>query len=127
MKKQEKLFKIGDIVVIAALLLLSLLIFLSSLPSRSKTAAQAVISVNGEEYGRYPLSADREITIEQEGHRNTVEIKDGKVFMKEADCPDKSCVKQGKITKNGEVIVCLPARITVTLEGDREQVDAVVY
>ncbi len=127
MKKQEKLFKVGDIVVIAALLLVSLLIFLSSLPTRNKTAAEAVICVDGEEYGRYSLSRDREIVIEQEGHRNTVEIKDGKVFMKEADCPDRSCVRQGKITKNGEVIVCLPARITVTLDGAREQVDAVVY
>ena len=127
MKSKEKTIKIGDIIVIAALLLLSLVIFLSSLPSQCSDAAEAVVTVNGEEYGRYPLSADCEITVEQNGFINIIEIKDGAVRVKSADCPDKTCVNQGWITRGGEVIVCLPARLTVTLVGADEQLDSIVY
>lgn len=127
MKKQEKLIKIGDIIVIGLLLALSAVIFLSSLPSRNQEVEEAVVSIDGQEYGRYPLDTDREITVEQNGHTNVIEIKNGAVRVVSADCPDKTCVSQGWITQGGEVIVCLPARLTVTLEGAKTQVDAVVY
>mgnify|MGYP000590388048 CR=1 FL=1 len=35
--------------------------------------------------------------------------------MKEADCPDKYCVKQGKITKTRQNIVCLPHKVVVEI------------
>ncbi len=127
MKKQEKLIKIGDIIVIGLLLVLSALIFLSSLPSRNREVEEAVVSINGQEYGRYPLDTDREITVEQNGHTNVIEIKNGAVRVVSADCPDKTCVSQSWITQGGEVIVCLPARLTVTLEGAKTQMDSVVY
>lgn len=127
MKKEERILKVGDIIVIAALLVLSVVIFLSSLPSQNREAAYAVVRIDGEEYGRYALSSDNEIVIEQNGHVNIIEIKDGAVRMKSADCPDKTCVRQGYITGGGEVIVCLPARLTVTLEGAGTQLDSVTY
>ncbi len=127
MKNQEKIIKIGDIIVIALLLALSLVIFLSSLPSKNREMAEAVISVDGQEYARYPLSTDREIKIEQNGHVNIIEIKNGAVRVKTADCPDKTCVNQGFIKKGGEVIVCLPAKLTITLSGADSPLDAVVY
>ena len=38
-------------------------------------------------------------------------------MMKDADCPDRLCVKQGSISKNGESIVCLPHKVIVTVTG----------
>lgn len=35
--------------------------------------------------------------------------------MKEADCPDKYCVKQGEINKIRQNIVCLPHKIVVEI------------
>ncbi len=127
MKKEERIIKLGDVIVIALLLTASLIIFLSSLPSRSKEITEAIISVDGQEYARYPLDTDREIKIEQNGHVNIIEIKDGAVRVKSADCPDRTCVNQGFIEKGGEVIVCLPARLTVTLDKTDSQFDSVVY
>ena len=127
MKNNEKIIKAGDIVVIALLLVLSLIIFLTSLPSKSTPAATVVVSVDGEIYGRYSIDKDREITVESRGHVNIIEINGGAVRVKSADCPDRTCVSQGWISKGGEVIVCLPARLTVTLEGGQEQVDTIVY
>ncbi len=127
MKKEEKIIKLGDIIVIAVLLMASLAIFISSLPSENKEVAEAVVSINGQEYARYPLDTDAVFTVEQEGHINVIEIQNGAVRVKSANCPDRTCVNQGFISKGGEVIVCLPARLTVTLDGAGEQIDTVVY
>ena len=46
-----------------------------------------------------------------------------------SDCPTQDCVHTGTITRSGQSIVCLPARIIVRLEGgepDVEGVDAVL-
>lgn len=127
MKKKEKIIKIGDVIVIGLLLAVSLCIFLCSLPSRSEDVGVAVVTVDGREYGRYPLDTDREIILRQNGYTNIIEIKGGTVRMSSADCPDKSCVSQGQISHGGQVIVCLPARITVTLEGTTGQIDSIAY
>ena len=44
-----------------------------------------------------------------------------------ADCPSQVCVYTGRITRPGQLIVCLPSRIVVRLEGGASDVpDAVV-
>lgn len=73
------------------------------------------ITVGGKIYGTYPLSDNKEIKIKSGGGFNTVKIESGKVYIKDADCKDKSCVKQGKI-KSGS-IVCLPHKLVVEVTG----------
>ena len=48
------------------------------------------------------------------------------VCIKEADCPDRLCVGQGRITKAGQSVICLPNRVSVYLTGEKAEVDAVV-
>ncbi len=80
--------------------------------------AEAVITVDGKEYGKYPLAVNKTITIDGEnGSRNVVEISSGEVFMKSASCPNQICVRTGKISKEGQSIVCLPNKVTVTISG----------
>lgn len=56
---------------------------------------------------------------------NTVLIeKDGATVTK-AKCPDKICVHTGKITKNGEAIICAPNKIMIEFKGNDKEVDAV--
>ena len=46
-----------------------------------------------------------------------------------SDCPTQDCVHTGMITRSGQSIVCLPARIVIRLEGgtvDPGAVDAVL-
>jgi hypothetical protein len=45
--------------------------------------------------------------------------------MIDADCPDKLCEKQGKISKNGQSIICLPNKIVIKINSDTDtDVDA---
>ena len=49
--------------------------------------------------------------------------------MEEADCPTQDCVHTGTITRAGQSIVCLPARIIIRLEGgtvDKDAPDVVI-
>ena len=69
-------------------------------------------------YGSYELGADREIDI---NGKNTCVIEDGKVYMKDADCPDKLCVHSRPIQNTGESIICIPNRVTLIISGGNSE------
>ena len=75
------------------------------------------ITVNGKEFGTYSLSEDREVLIEKDGRKNKVVIEDGKVRMEYSTCKNQICVHTGKISGAEQSIVCLPNRVSVTIEG----------
>ena len=81
MKKKETIF-IASILVIAGILWLGFRI------SGRRSHNTIRITVDGKEFGTYSLSKDQVIHI---GDTNVCEIKDGKVTMIEATCPDHYC------------------------------------
>ncbi|MBO5088098.1 MAG: NusG domain II-containing protein [Lachnospiraceae bacterium] len=52
------------------------------------------------------------------GITNTIVIENGQVYMKNANCPDQVCVKHKSISKHGEMIICLPNKVFVEIEGN---------
>lgn len=76
-----------------------------------------VIRVEGKIYGTYPLNKNKEIIIDVKKGYNKIEIKNGYVYMKDADCPDKYCVEQGRKSRAGSTIVCLPHKVTVQINA----------
>ena len=76
---------------------------------------------------RYLLSETVTVILETSYGNNTLQIKDGYASVVEADCPDKLCVKQKRISKSGESLICLPHRLVIQVAGEEEQaaVDAV--
>lgn len=111
-----------DIILIGTLLLISLLAFL--LFTSNETGAYVIVRINGEDCGHYSLS-DSGI-YDLNGGTNILVIEDGKAYLKDANCPDKLCVKQGKISNNGQCITCLPNKLTVTVYGGDSDVDFVI-
>lgn len=112
--------KKNDILLVGSLLLLSLAGFLfwrfTDAPGKT-----IVVRQNGEIIDRISLAENGRYSFHEGG--NVLVIRDGFAFMESADCPDRICVRQGRISRTGEVITCLPHRLTVTLEGEREDVD----
>ena len=106
-----------DIIVILSLLAVSigLLLLVFSL---SKRGAFVKVSVDGVECGIYSLSEEREISLN--GGTNILKIEGGKAFIVSADCPDRTCVNTGKISKVGQSIICLPNKVTVTVIGNAD-------
>ena len=56
--------------------------------------------------------------IYSENGVNTVTVEPGRVRISEADCPDKSCVRQGWISDGTMPIICLPHRLVIRLGTD---------
>lgn len=109
-----------DVIVVAALLLLSGILLLSMKANRQNGAC-AIVRVNGEEIARYSLDADG--TYPLNGGTNILVIENRSAHLIEADCPDKLCVRQGVIQYTGQCITCLPNKLTVTVEGADGGVD----
>ena len=117
-----------DLLLIGAVVLAALLFWLVPRAAGIFGGTEQVgllITVDGEEYGRYSLKKDQTIDIYG---TNVCEVKDGKVRMKEADCPDKLCIHQGAAYRQGESIVCLPNKVVLEIVGDsseENQLDAI--
>ena len=62
-----------------------------------------------------PLGQDATKTVTTDLGTNVIEIKDGRVHVEEADCPNQDCVHQGWIDAAGQQIVCLPHKLTVDI------------
>ncbi len=86
------------------------------------------ISKDGELIEQIDLSTvtNKQIKItSQDGHYNTVEIKDGQARVKEADCPNQICVKTGWLSRPGHTSFCAPNRLMITIKGQKNQVDTI--
>lgn len=97
-----------------ALLLLGLGSFLL-LQSSQKSGDTVVVTVDGTVYGTYPLSEDRTLTVDTGRGTNTLRIEGGRVWISEADCPNHDCVEKGAISSTGQIILCLPHKLSVTI------------
>ena len=83
--------------------------------------AVAVVTVDGVEYGRYPLSEDHTETIRfEDGSYNRVATQECYVSMPEAACPEQICVHHSRISRNKETIVCLPDKVVITIENGED-------
>lgn len=78
---------------------------------------EAIISRDGEEIYRLSLQEETHLSLEYNaGQTNEVVIRGGKVSVSNASCPDQLCVHQGKISKKGETIVCLPHKLVIEIK-----------
>ena len=95
------------------------------------TELTAVVSVDGVETERLALKAadGTERTIRAGGYTLRLRMTETEVWVESADCPTQDCVHTGHISRGGQSIVCLPARVILQLEGGAQVdtgVDAVI-
>ena len=108
-----------DIIIIAALLVCAAVLYIISQASFGAEASTVVATVDGKEVLRRPLAMENTYEIKQEdGSVNIIAVKDGAVFMQEANCRDGLCIRQGKMRNGAKTIVCLPHKLVVQLTGD---------
>jgi len=126
----EQRMKKNEIYLIGALLLVALAVSMgmSLFQGANTHNAEAVVLIDGEEYGRFPLDTDVIERIELPGGSyNVLEIKDGKADIIEASCPDGICVNHRPVSKQKQSITCLPNKLIVEIQnGEEPEVDAVV-
>ena len=127
MDHKPSFFNKADIFLAVALLLLGFG-SLALLRSGQKDGAFVRVTVDGALYGTYALSEERTVQIDTAYGSNTLRIEGGRVRMEEADCPNKDCVEKGAISKTGQIILCLPHKLSVTVVNEGEETpDAISY
>ena len=64
------------------------------------------------------LNDDGDYQVDDGEYSNIITIKNREVYMKSSDCHDQICVKQGKIEKQGESIICLPHKLVIRIASE---------
>lgn len=119
-----KMIKKADIILFIILVAAGLsLSWISA--SASVIGEKAVVTVDGNVYGIYSLSENQTVTVEDGDHINKITINEGTVQMSYSTCKNQVCVKDGKISKTNESIVCLPNKVMVEITGGEGDYDAV--
>ncbi|MDO4333477.1 MAG: NusG domain II-containing protein [Eubacteriales bacterium] len=114
----------ADVILIFGVFVLSVLLAAGFFWYGRGTASVVVIEQDGREIMRLPLQ-ENTVRIPCENGYNIVMVTERGVSVKEADCPDRICVRQGEITGGGQSIVCLPHKLVVRLVSeDGEELDA---
>lgn len=126
----EKKTRKNDIILIAVLAVIALASYagIGFYQGANTKNGVAVVTIDGGEYGRYPLAVDTTEEIElPDGSYNVLEIKDGEADITDASCPDGICVNHRAVSKQGQSIVCLPNKVVVEIEnGEESDIDFMV-
>lgn len=73
---------------------------------------------------------DRRFSIPQNEHVIFHIEKDGSISFEESDCPDKICIKTGRLNKVGQTAACLPNEIILKIvpanKRDDQDIDMIV-
>jgi len=127
--------KKGDKIVVIILLITVIISFGATLIYKNVIVGSekiAVIKSGNKIFRTIDLNKvveEEEFTIKTEkGHYNTILVKHGSIRVKDADCLHKECVKMGTITDPGGLIVCLPNKLIISINGeDITGIDGATY
>lgn len=121
MKRNDWFLIIGILLVAACFWLIS------SFVMGGDSGGSVEVRIEGELVGTYSLYEDRTERFEyDDGSFNVMVIKDGKVSVTEADCPDKHCINKGEIYRENETIICLPHELVIkVIESDSKGPDII--
>ena len=132
MKRSPKLRpSLWDALVVCAVIMAAILSAVAVWGgNRSTEELTVIVSIDGEEVDRCRVAElpDADQTYTNNGYTLTVSLTEafsGEMGLQvsESDCPTQDCVHTGIITRGGQSIVCLPARIIIQLVGGAESAD----
>ena len=130
-KKTDRRIRKADVIVVTGVVVIGAVLLLLWLFLR-KPGNTVIVSVDGREVAGYLLTDTVDVDVADlvpgMTGSNRLIIRGGEAWIEEADCPDRLCVGQGHISHTGESIVCLPHRVTIRIEGEKDEAvpDAIV-
>ena len=111
-----KYFTKGDIILVAALFFLSLA-SAAGIKTLYGGGKHVVVEVDGNHVLELSLNENVTKTVTGPLGETVIAIENGKVRVAESACPYHYCVRMGGISQRGEVIICVPNRVMVKIEG----------
>ena len=122
-----KLFKRTDLIIILVVLLSAAAISIPRFLNSDKLTAD--IYVGGELEETIDLSTvEKEYTISPNSDPKVeITVGKGEQYFSPADFNFKLCVKSGKLTSGGETAACLPARVVISVNSNKNKTDTMTY
>ena len=117
--------KKGDLIILILVIIVAIGWFLKDMMWPDSISDKiALIKVDSQIHSTIPLDATAErkelhLELPDNNHMLIISEKD-KIWVEESSCPDKVCVKTGKISNPGQSIVCLPNKTVVYIEGSEK-------
>ncbi len=111
--------KIGDGCVIG-IILACIVISMIAFPIHRKEGRLVTVIQDSRIAERYPLSGEKTIVMHCTTGIFRIQIRNGSVWVEEAHCPRQICMKAKKISRAGQMIVCIPNHILIRIEGQSE-------
>ncbi|NOX19754.1 MAG: NusG domain II-containing protein [Nitrospirae bacterium] len=108
-----------DWVLFVFLLIMSISGFFFARILSANQSDLVTVEVKGKMVYRLSLLQDTTVNVKGPLGTTVIEIKDGRVRVKDSPCPEKICVKQGW-TKHG-AIVCVPNKVVVIIGTDNNR------
>lgn len=94
---------------------------------QSGPAAQAQIRRDGLLVAAYPLSEDRTVSVTGPIGNTVIRIESGRARVVSDPGPRQYCVRQGWLTRPGEMALCAPNHISLTLTGGKPTYESMAY
>ena len=107
-----------DRVIVAALLILCAALFVV-VGMRAPGQSVQVKQGNNVIY-KAPLAVDQKVDLEGPLGITELEIIAGQARIISSPCRFKVCIGMGKISRNGEIIACVPNRLLVQIVGQKD-------
>lgn len=123
---ERRTFRKRELLFLLPIIIIAVIIWCSGY--FSPKGDEFVIEQNGQQILSSRLSNytdSEEINIDGDIHLK-IRISQNGIEIIETDCRDKICQNTGSISKSGESIICLPARLSISIRGTSE-VDGVTY
>ena len=94
---------------------------------QSGPAAQAQVRRDGVLVAAYPLNEDRTVSVAGPLGTTLIRIESGRARVVSDPGPRQYCVRQGWLTRPGEMALCAPNHISLTLTGGQPAYESMAY
>ena len=130
-QENTSLLKVGDFFLVAFIILGSFLFVYQNIVHRSQQNQQLVAIILKDNH------IVKTLDLRQNDLNQFIELNDeypvkieaqyGKIRFSHSDCPDKLCIAAGWLSHQGDTAICLPAKVILKIERNRQLIDSVSY
>jgi hypothetical protein len=113
---------LADKILIGCLLLLSLAsypIIRSAIVTGEGEKVR--IETNGREFAEISLQEEQTLMVPGPLGHTTVIVQNHEVFVSHSPCCAKICIKMGHVSQAGQMIVCVPNKVSIRVLGKKGQ------
>src|SRR5574344_905788 len=112
-----------DFILIFFIILLAMISYL--IMDNKNIGSYALISYDGKLVIKVPLNINEEYKVDGVLGEVLIKVYNNKIKVTKENSPRHLCSKQGYISKQGEILICLPNKVVIEIESDNNEIDSI--